>query len=50
MYNVKEKEMGQLEIIEKNMLRKFFKTKQGCPIYQLDFEPGHCPARFQYNE
>ena len=47
MYNVKENEIRQLERIEENMLRKLFKTGQGCPIYQLYFESGHCPARFQ---
>ena len=47
MYNVKENEMRQIERIEKNMLRKLFKTRKGCSIYQLSFESGHLPARFQ---
>ena len=46
MYNVKENEIRHLERIEENMLRKLFKTGPGCPIYQLYFESGHCPARF----
>ena len=29
------------------MLRKFFKTGKGCPIYQIYFESGHLPARYQ---
>ena len=29
------------------MLRKIFNTEKGCSIYQLYFESGHIPARFQ---
>ena len=47
MYNVKENELRQIERIEENMLRKLFKTGQGCPIYQIYFESGHWPARYQ---
>jgi hypothetical protein len=47
MYNVKENEIRLLERVEEHMLRKLFKTGQGCPIYQLYFESGHCPARYQ---
>ena len=47
MYNIKEKEYRQLERIEEDMLRTIFKTEQGCPIYQLYFESGILPARYQ---
>ena len=47
MYNIKEKEYQQLERIEEDMLRTIFKTEQGCPIYQLYFESGILPARYQ---
>ena len=46
MYNTKENELRQIERIEEELLRKIFKTGQGCPIYQLYFESGHIPARF----
>ena len=36
-----------LERIEEDMLRIFFKTGLGCPIYQLYFESGIVPARYQ---
>ena len=47
MYSIKEKEYRLLERIEEEMLRHFFKTERGCPIYQLYFESGVVPARFQ---
>ena len=50
MYNVKENEIRLLERIEEYMLRKLFKTGQGCPIYQHYFESGHCTARYQVKE
>ena len=46
MYNIKETEFRLIERIEEELLRKIFKTGQGCPIYQLYFESGHIPARF----
>ena len=47
MYNIKENELRHLERIDENMLRQLFKTGKGCPIYQLYFESGQLPARFQ---
>ena len=47
MYNLKENEFRLLERIEENLLRKLFNTEKGCSIYQLYFESGHIPARFQ---
>ena len=47
MYNIKEKEYRHLERIEEDLLRDFFKTGKGCPIYMLYFEAGVLPARFQ---
>ena len=46
MYNIKKNELRQIERIEEELLRKFFKTGKGCPLYQLYFEIGHIPARF----
>ena len=46
-YNLKEKEIRQLERIEENFLRKMLKTTKGCPITQLYLETGHTPARFE---
>jgi hypothetical protein len=42
MYNIKENER-----IDENMLRQLFKTGNGCSIYQLYFESGQLPARYQ---
>ena len=47
MYNIKENEMRNLERIDENMLRQLFKTGNGCSIYQLYFESGQLPARYQ---
>ena len=49
MYNVKETEYRQLEIIEEDMMRKLLKTGRGCPIFQLYLESGHLPARYYIN-
>ena len=46
-YNLKEKEIRELERIEENFLRKMFKTSRGCPLKQLYLEAGHQPARFE---
>ena len=46
MYNIKEGEYRLIERIEEDLLRRFFKTGPGCPIFQLYFESGHVPARF----
>ena len=46
-YNLKEKEIRELERIEENFLRKMFKTSRGCPLTQLYLEAGHHPARFE---
>ena len=46
MYNIKEDEFRSIERIEEDLLRIFFKTTRGCPIFQLYFESGHIPARF----
>ena len=46
MYNVKENEFIQLEIIEEEMLQKLFKTVKGRPICQIYLQSGHSPARF----
>ena len=46
-YNVKETELRALEQIEKNFLRKLFKTTRTCKISQLYLEAGHMPARFE---
>ena len=45
MYNINEDEYRHIERIEEDLLRKIFKTEQGCPIYLLYFEAGHIPAR-----
>ena len=46
-YNLKEKEIRQLERIEENYIRKIFNTAKGCPITQLYLELGQHPARFE---
>jgi hypothetical protein len=46
MYDIKESDFRQLEIIEEDLIRKLFKTGRGCPIFQLYLESGHLPARF----
>ena len=46
MYNIKESDFRQLKQIEEDLIRKFFKTGRGCPIFQLYLESGHLPARF----
>ena len=45
-YNMKEKEIRQLERIEENFMRQLLKTKKSCPINQLYTELGQVPARF----
>ena len=46
-YNLKERELRELERIEENFLRKVLKTTKGCPIVQLYLEMGHNPARLE---
>ena len=46
-YNLKEKELRQIERIEENFLRKVLNTTRGCPIVQLYLETGHIPARLE---
>ena len=46
IYDIKESDFRQLERIEEDLIRKFFKTGRGCPIFQLYLESGHLPARF----
>ena len=46
MYNLKENEVREIERIEEDMLRQFFKTFKGCPIHLLYLESGVLPARF----
>ena len=46
-YNLKEKEIIELERIEENFLRKVLNTTKRCPIVQLYFEVGHTPARME---
>ena len=45
MYDIKEKEFRQLEMIEEDLLRKILKTGKGCPIFMLYCEAGQIPAR-----
>ena len=45
MYNINKDEYRHIERIEEDLLRKIFKTEQGCPIYLLYFKSGHIPAR-----
>ena len=46
-YNLKERELRELERFEENFLRKVLKTTKGCPIVQLYLEMGHNPARLE---
>ena len=46
VYSIKEVEYRLIGKIEEDMLRRFFETGPGCPIFQLYFESGHIPARF----
>ena len=46
MYDIKEIEYRLIERIEEDLLRRFFETGPGCPIFQLYFESGLIPARF----
>ena len=46
-YNLKEKELRQIERIEEEFMRKIFQTSRGCPITQLYLEYGQYPARFE---
>jgi hypothetical protein len=45
-YDLKEKEVRQLERIEESFMRQLLKTTKGCPIIQLYTELGQIPARF----
>ena len=45
-FDLKEKEMRQLERIEESYMRQLLKTTKGCPINQLYTEVGQIPARF----
>ena len=46
-YDLKERELRQIERIEDNFLRKVLKTTKGCPITQMYLEMGQFPARFE---
>ena len=46
-YNLKEREVREIERIEENFLRKVLNTSKGCPIVQLYLETGHNPARLE---
>ena len=46
-YDLKERELCQIERIEENFLRKVLKTTKGCPIIQMYLELGQFPARFE---
>ena len=46
MYAIKEKEFRAIERVEEYLLRIFFKTNRGSPIFQLYLESGQIPARF----
>ena len=39
-YNLKERELREIERIEENFLRKVLKTTKGCPLVQLYLEMG----------
>ena len=45
-FDLKEKEVRQLERIEESFMRQLLKTTKGCPINQLYTELGQIPARF----
>ena len=42
-YNLKKKELREIERIEEGYLRQVFKTSKGCPITQLYLEMGQLP-------
>ena len=46
-YDLKEREVRQLERIEEGFLRKVLNTTKGCPIVQLYLTIGIFPARFE---
>lgn len=46
-YDLKERELREIERIEEGFLRRLFKTSRGCPITQLYFSVGIIPARFE---
>ena len=46
-YDLKEKEIRQLERIEEQFMRKILYTTKGCPIVSLYLSLGHVPARFE---
>ena len=46
-YDLKEKEVRQLERIEEQFMRKVLNTTKGCPIVSLYLALGHIPARFE---
>ena len=46
-YDLKEKELRQIERIEEGYLRQIFKTSKGCPITELYLSIGQHPARFE---
>jgi hypothetical protein len=45
-YDLKEKELREIERIEETFMRKILNTLKGCPNVQLYFTLGHVPARF----
>ena len=46
-YDLKEKELREIERIEEGFLRRLLKTSRGCPISQLYLSVGQIPARFE---
>ena len=46
-YNLKERELRQIECIEEGYLRQVLKTGKCCPISQLYLEFGQVPARVE---
>ena len=47
LINITEKEFREMEKIEEEQMRLFFKTDQSCPLHLLYLETGHTQARFQ---
>ena len=47
-YNLSERNLRMLEIIEEDCLRKLLETGSECPIALLYLETGQLPARFHY--
>ena len=45
-YDLKEKELREIERIEETFMRKLLNTPKGCPNVQLYLTLGHVPARF----